>query len=170
MSKRTDKMVSKELHKVTRIVDRYITSFGCNSGGISYDFLCCCHDDENTIFYTVLMKNKADEAFKNFVKEEFNIDGVDIFTLSLLHEVGHIMTQNYLTDSEDSYCNEVKEMLSKQPKWTPSIGNYYWHLADELMATQWACDYIHNNRKEVLHFDNLIKKELKRFYRKCLTE
>lgn len=168
MSKRKNR-INKGLSRIVGIIDRYIESLGCESGGLQDGFRCKCYDDECTVMYS-LFSFQNDDTVLQFAKDEFNIDDISIFTLSLLHEVGHIATQCELTKKEDAYCWAVKVMLSEQDRWSEGVTKAYMRLPDEYMATQWACDYIHNNRKEVLHFDNLLKKELKNYYRKWLTE
>ena len=164
------KLFNKELAKLNKTIGRFVESFGCNFGGMSTDFHCYCgEDDAYTVFYSILTPVDTDKRFLDMFANDFHIENVGIFTLSLLHEIGHCFTYQNLSKNDIKFCNESKKIIDRMKNREVKDKEYF-HLPDELMASAWAAGFIENNRKEVLHFDNLMKKELKRFYRKCLTE
>lgn len=165
-----NKLFNKELAKLNKTIGRFVESFGCNFGGMSSDFHCYCgEDDAYTVFYSILTPADTDSRFVNMFADEFHINGVGVFTLSLLHEIGHCFTYQNLSKNDIEFSNKSKEIID-EIKDRETKDREYFHLPDELIASAWASNFIKNNRKEVLHFDNLMKKELKRFYRKCLTD
>ena len=165
-----NKLFNKELAKLNKTIGRVVESFGCNFGGMSSDFHCYCgEDDAYTVFYSILTPADTDSRFVNMFADEFHINGVGVFTLSLLHEIGHCFTYQNLSKNDIEFSNKSKEIID-EIKDRETKDREYFHLPDELIASAWASNFIKNNRKEVLHFDNLMKKELKRFYRKCLTD
>ena len=100
----------------------------------------------------------SDEAFSKFVKERFNFEDDNIFMLSLLHEVGHHVTDDDINENIYNFCKQEKDRIESE----------IYNLPDEIMATQWAVDYIKKHPKKVRKMWNKCEKALHEFYAKNL--
>ena len=104
-----------------------------------------CINLKDTLYYTNDEGTESAIAFRNdfIAKYPAAKNYLDI-TLSILHEIGHYMTQ----DNMDYIYPETYTY------------DEYFAVHDELIATKWAIDWMHNN-------DN--KKLIKTFEEKWLT-
>lgn len=149
-------------------LDKKLTKY-CKKFGVS-KVIC---DDEfsyspNTeiVNYTVFDFN-TDDLFIKLVNEKY---GVNIepfyFIFSLLHEVGHHMTLEDLTEEEvmnDIFCRQV---IIPQMENDEECMQAYINLTAEDMATSWAIDYIDTHIKECIEIQNKIYKLVNHIYKK----
>jgi len=99
-------------------------------------------------------KDKGGKLFrKDFVSRSSCARGFSTITLSLLHEIGHFMTEDDIDDDYDRI--EVLKELHKKYKTLEAINNAYFNLPDESMATDWAIGWLNNgdNRKVAKKFE-----------------
>ena len=93
----------------------------------------------------------------------YNFENVDIFMLSVLHEVGHSQTLEDIID-DDLYEQEqrVKETLDGSKK----VDNYiYFSLPSEMAATLWAIDFIIENSEELSVLWTELQNHIMQFYK-----
>lgn len=115
----------------------------------------------------------SDEAFSKFVKERFNFEDDNIFMLSLLHEVGHHVTDDDINENIYNFCKQEKDRIESEiynvdeDRWL-ELQYQYFNLPDEIMATQWAVDYIKKHPKKVRKMWKKCEKALHKFYAKNL--
>ena len=165
-----DRKIKKELQFLKKTIDRYIESFGVVSGGFSYNMEFYCYPDERQrVYYSPIIVNECEASFKEMFRQLGLKEEIGIFTLSLLHEIGHCMTEEFLTKEEYDYSWEIKHELEEGEDVTDEKRFIYYALPDEHLASMWALEYINSHLKEVRHFDNLMKKNFKSFYDRCLT-
>ena len=114
------------------------------------DFGACL--DENIIEWSVLAPEGCGKEFYEDFCHRFPVAwGFDLFTLSILHEVGHFETE--------------WEMIDDTPQRNKKLTNQeYFALYNERIATDWAGEWIECNIDLALDIDNRIKKILKKFY------
>lgn len=125
---------------------------------MSTDFYCFPNTKE--IYISVLAPAIALDDFIKDIKTRTKINDISVFTWSLLHEVGHCMTWNYLNKRTQNHCKYVKRKIERG-----SIDYLtYYRLADEKIATDWAIGFIENNHKLVKAFDRMILNEIIYFY------
>ena len=111
-----------------------------------------CYD---TIYYTDGMTDEGDAAFRlNFVKRCPIAACYSDFTLSLLHELGHVMTSCDMTG--DSASDEFETYED------------YFATHDETIATDWAIRFISNKRNA--SFLDYFDSEYKKIQRKKLVK
>lgn len=124
---------------------------------------------KNIITYTLAEFDYRTEWFTDFIKDTFDYDVKNYFTITLLHEIGHAKTFDDLTKEEDDYCNEEKEKIFaiandetiEVTKEEEKAYQYrYWNLPDEYLATKWAVDFAKQNPD---YIDNLINELMKLF-------
>lgn len=115
-------------------------------------------DDENTLFFTPLMAEKSDKLWKEWIENTFNIEFdsiAAIYYFSFLHELGHKMTLNDVTDDEYDEGTE----LSNGDDYIA-----YWNCYREYIATKWAVDFCLKHQKEMENFSKTIYESLEKFY------
>lgn len=121
----------------------------------------CINSDlpNHTIYYNFeQLKVKPIKYFRTSWSEvDPIIKGFANVTLALLHELGHLHTQDdvllsgYTTQDKNRDCNEITE-TAKDLK---DANQRYFLLKDEMTATMWAIDWLHNaeNRKIAKAFE-----------------
>lgn len=126
--------------------------------GIDNDFQCDPLKDEIDI--TLITVKEQDEEFLYNLLQYTNIRDISDFTWSLLHELGHCMTQKKLSISQRFGSRYNKWLISKGK--LPSTD--YYNLDDELTATMWGICFTECNHQYVKNFDNKIMKLFNKFY------
>ena len=134
---------------VTAFIKEIDSEYNCKFGS---DF--SAHIIHNTITWSMMYAEKSGQAFyDNFVKRYPLCKNLDIFTLSLLHEVGHLET--------------IGDMIMERE--LVLTDDDYFNLHNERIATDWAGEYIKNNYTRVKKFDKEIIGLFNTMYNK-LTE
>lgn len=108
------------------------------------DFAYYCNSD--VITYSLITTERTDKLFTEFAKQHGLKVDCGIFLLSLFHEVGHYFTLEDLDEKTEKRCERIKETLS--PNKDKDCLKYF-GLADEIIATEWAIEYINNNEKKL---------------------
>lgn len=158
----------KGLKKLNKAITAELSPFGISKASCGTEYSFCYADD--SITYKITEGAIDDIWFSEFVKERFNLEA-ESFILSILHEVGHYKTNdeiqgeifNFCTREKNRISAEIKdadEKLSKKLEWE------YFNLPDEIMATQWAVNYIQTHKKKVQNMREKIRKALIKFYNK----
>lgn len=100
-----------------------------------------CINLKDTLYYTHDEGTKSAIAFKNnFITRYPDAANYLDITLSILHEIGHYMTRdemNYIYPDTYTY-------------------DEYFAVHDEMIATNWAINYIINNEERVKNFEKLL--------------
>ena len=105
----------------------------------------CVDIDGEVVYITNSLSSEEDEIWSKFLKEEFKID-YNPYVMSILHEVGHIMTF-----TED--LGEEREMIYflLQMKYVDGnfedFNNEYFKIPMEYEATAWAVDFYRDNKE-----------------------
>lgn len=100
------------------------------------------------------LHDKEDYGFMRHIKEVHNCEWADEFSWKLwtvLHEVGHFMTENDLTEEEEEEAEEIKLNLTCVSKKdllnSVELQDYYFNSPKEWKATEWAINFILTSRK-----------------------
>lgn len=136
------------LEIINEEVNFFVQSFNTEySADMGADF--CCFPMFGEIEWSLLVVDKgAFEFYENFCSRYQEAEDFGIFTLSLLHEIGHLET--------------VKEMdFGSTGRQTVGMTNKeYFKLHDEMIATDWAGKWIRENLgyAQIIdkHFSNLL--------------
>ena len=106
-------------------------------------------------------KYSHDKAFrKNFIARCPLARGFASITLTLLHELGHFETEDYISDEYDR-DKALIEIRKRAKEESPNLSvdelneKYYFPLEDETLATDWAIEWLQdkNNRKIAKQFE-----------------
>ena len=147
-----------EIEKINNAVREFVRSiseeYDCR---MAKDFGACLA--ENVVEWSIIYIDTAGEAFyNNFVSRFPQAEGFNLFTLSILHEVGHFETEWEMEDETE--LRAVNEMSNDD----------YFNLFNERIATDWAGEWIENNFNEALALDNKFNKILKNFFEEVLDK
>lgn len=132
-----------------------------------YDVTCYLGTDfsyywvSETIEYTVLVSERQDALFQNFVDTRYPDIHAPIFLWSLLHELGHHETDDYFTEEAHIIFDEYKATL--RPELDKDVIEYY-NIPDEATATNWAYLFLRDNTEKVSEFWNKIKPLLEQLH------
>lgn len=147
------------------IVDEFLSPFGCDSDFDS-DFSFDPEDDR--VYFSVIVAERADRLFKEYVAKTFNYSIPNIFMLSLLHEVGHFFTLYTFSKEEIKKARKVKKHIEKELEKNNSDEVYsrYFDLSIEKVATEWAINYYKENTKRCEDFYSKFLQTLKAEYKR----
>lgn len=125
-------------------VDDFLAPFGIDSdfdSDFSYD------PTEERVYFTILISERSDRLFKEYITTHFNFENFNIFVMSLLHEVGHFYTLYNFSKEKRKEDKRLKRNIEKQLTKNDSDEVYssYFDLDIEKAATAWAVDYYKNN-------------------------
>ena len=102
------------------------------------------------------------EWYIDFCKSKGLKHDVSWYTLCLLHEIGHDQTVYFLDEWEykidfiGSYITSIYS-FTRFGLWLKC--QLYFRLPTEIVATEWAVDFINNNYKEVLKLEDILKED-----------
>ena len=152
------------------LVDTFLEPFGLDSdfsSDFSYDY------EDDTVYFTIMVSERADRLFKQYISNEFHFDPPSIFMISLLHEVGHAYTLPFISKMIIESDHQAKKEIEKQLEKDNSDDTYskYFDLRIEKVATEWAVNYYKANRKRCDDFySNFAKTLCTEYERLGLTE
>lgn len=144
------------LENINKIVENFIhqidKEYNCELGS---DF--CVYLDKQLIHWSILCQDETAKAFyQNFILRFPQAKELSIFTLSILHEVGHLETENEMIDdtniNTDSLTNEK-----------------YFALYNEKIATDWAGEWIEQNYNKAINFNKIIEQTLQKGYTELIN-
>ena len=100
---------------------------------------------DNSVNITFEQDYETDELFSFFLYEEFGVRA-NIFMMSCMHEVGHIMTNDdEMLDERDA----IYGLLQIGYEFSNNFQDYnrmYFHIPAEYEATAWAVDFYRSNK------------------------
>lgn len=161
----------KDVEKLNRVINKLFANLGYEEleSFLSTDF--GYFYEQEKISYTILEMPLSDAGFKIFINKHFsNIPQCSIFTLSLLHEIGHHVTIDDISDKMYNKCQEKKNLLARQEVKTPQeiIARQvkYCGIYDEKIATAEAINILLENYTIILDFEQEFFAQLNEFYLK----
>ena len=126
--------------------------------------------EKNEIEYSLIVPEEASMYFmENFNKLAPHLE-CDPFLASFLHELGHACTLHLIDDSEECFCRDCKDRISKQltdfitEEEDRALHQQYFNLPDEYEATMWAINYMTNNSDKIASFWEKVQVAINRFY------
>lgn len=152
-------MIENDFAPVTETLSAFVRTFDEEySVELGADFEAV--DDEKIVYAIAMMDEGATSFRENFVKR-FPACGVfDIFTLSFMHELGHLETAWDMVD-DVKQRKAIHAMTDKEKAY-----RRYYALHNERIATDWAGDYLTAHLAEMLAFE----KKVLEIFRKVLDK
>ncbi len=155
---------------LVEMVDEFLEPFGVDSD-FSSDFSYDPEDDR--VYFSIIVAERSDRLFKQYVSTHFHFETPSIFMLSLLHEVGHAYTLHTFSKMRLETAHEAKKIIEEALEIDNSdeIYSLYFDLSIEKVATAWAVDYYRANKKRCDDFYSRFLQTLKTEYERIgLTE
>ena len=129
-------------------------------------------------FPVVDTQSEGEQFLIEFVKDRFDMAEVDPFTLFLLHEVGHHKANDEMEGAVGQFCwdekerieNELFDLAEDDIEGKKRLHYQYYNLPEEIMATQWAVNYIKKHPKAVNNLIAKCEKAIYDFYEKNEVE
>lgn len=146
------------LDTITAILNEYLEKFDLTAT-LDTDFGYYRYDD--LITYTVVVTERFDKLFQNFVETNFPLVNAPIFLWSLFHEIGHAETDDDLDDDLYDFCENVK--IGINPDNDEEVMAYF-NLPDEYTATEWAYYYFLNHKEEVSELWDRLRPEIEKLH------
>jgi hypothetical protein len=116
---------------------------------------------EETIYYTIAIVDEGAKSFRaNFEKRFPVAKDFDIFTLSFLHELGHLETEWDMVD-DIKQRNEIRGLKDSER---------YYNLHNEKIATDWAGEYLTDHYTTAKALENKCLKIIKQVWEKYPDE
>ena len=110
---------------------------------------------EEHIYITFNYDKELDQMYDDFLYEQFG-KRYNIFLLSLLHEVGHIITyEDELEEDRDIIYGLLKLDYEEGKSDIAEYNHKYFLIPMEFEATCWAVEYYENHKEKC---DKLIKR------------
>lgn len=131
--------------EITNILNNFFEEEGIEcTCEVALDFAYYYTTD--VITYSLVTTETTDRLFTQFAQDNGLEYDCGIFLLSLLHEVGHYYTIDEVDEKTERKCERIKSKLSENKE---EDCLKYFALDDEIIATEWAIDYINNNREKL---------------------
>jgi hypothetical protein len=156
-------MFTIDEEKLVRLVDEFLAPFGCDSA-FSADF---SFDPEiDRVHFSILVSERADRLYKEYVMSHFNFTPPSIFMMSLLHEVGHAYTLHTFSEEDMQKFHIQKRTIEANLETNDTDENYcaYFDIEMERAATAWAVNYYQSNREICDAFYSLFMAVLRNEY------
>ena len=150
------------------VLDKKINNY-CKKFGI--DKIFCdkefsYYPETDRISYTIIQYT-IDDIIIQLINEKYNVDIEPFyFIFSLLHEIGHHMTIDELTEEERENDLICRQMVIPYIEDEIGQGKAYINLTAEDLATSWAIDYIRNHLEECARTQDRFIKIINHYYKK----
>lgn len=161
----------KGLKKLNHALTTQLKPFGIKKVFFNAEYAYYPIDKEIT--YKITEGDVEDEYFLAFLKDRFNFEPEVPFIFYLLHEVGHHKANNFLEDDTvgDFILAEkarIEEALTKEEDYEAAkkLEYEYFNLPDEIMATQWAVNYIKQHPKKIQRMAQVMGEAFDEFYKR----
>ena len=144
--------IQAHVKALVRLVDKeYNCRLGLDFGAI---------DELDMVEYAILQSDFCAQAFAtNFVNKCQPAASLSIFTMSLLHELGHLETSNEMRD-DTQQRDKVHDLFSRDQK---KGMEKYLKLHNEVIATEWAYSWFLENLAIVRAWDKSLTEIMKKF-------
>jgi hypothetical protein len=166
----------KGVKKLNKKVTKALSAFNVNAKmGEDFSYFW----EKELVTFPVLEWNEfGSQCLVEFIKDRFDVKDVDPFTTFLLHEVGHHMANDEMEGAVGQFCWDEKERIEKELadcaeddlEAQKRLHYQYYNLPEEIMATQWAINFIKKNPKKANKILSDCKKAIYEFYEKNLDK
>ena len=146
-------------------IKKYLSRFGIKHVYCTDSFFYM--PESKTVCFTVLNYSTDDELIK-FIDEKYDTNIRPwYFIFCLLHEVGHHMTVDQLTDEDMAFEIAARKMIL--PLFGDEVetrNSLYFDLPAEDLANRWAIEYIANHAEECWAFQCKCFKIMQHIFKK----
>lgn len=147
-----------DYNAINTIINNFVAQFDLTAK-IDTDFSYYWRDD--TIGYTLAITERFDRLWNEYLNKNYPEVTAPIFIWSILHEIGHAETDDYITPYMHTRLDLLKKKLDPN---SDKDTMFYYSLADEVLATDWAYKYIMKHPDEIKALWNRLQPEIMAFY------
>lgn len=167
----------RRIKKLAKIVNRFTKKFDITA---QFDSDFYAFPDYNTINFSIIKVADCDIIFYDCISKIFykkthcrlTYNPIDSFLFSILHEIGHCLTECFISEEERDFIDDYKEALDDKlascnghDKVWKYLNYDYYACQDEKLANEWAVDYFLTHKEECYKFIARVKKCLEKIYR-----
>jgi hypothetical protein len=144
--------IMKLFAPVTALLNDFVRMFD-EEYSVEFAHKFCADNIQDIVYYTVVMpKAPVDEFVTDFVERFPACSCFSEFMLSFMHELGHLETEWDMVD-------DVKERNEITDNKT------YFQLYNERIATDWAGEYLTENKSEMMMIDRQVMVMLNKIWK-----
>lgn len=147
-------MLQTYLNKINSTLNSIVKSFDENYSIILSDKYAVDLDNE-IITYALLVDSRNDKFYENFVSRFPCVKNFNVLFLSILHEIGHLETQDEMEDDTEIRNTELDEET-------------YFNLFNEKIATDYAGFWVQDNLEIAKKYNDEIENILFEIYDRVL--
>ena len=148
-------MIENDFAPVTATLSAFVRTFDEEySVELGADFEAV--DDEKIVYAIAMIDEEARNFAENFISRFPACAVFDIFTLSFMHELGHLETAWDMVD-DVAQRNKLRKMTDKKKACA-----LYYRLHNERIATDWAGEYLTEHLEEMQAFEKKVLQILKK--------
>lgn len=145
--------------RITNIINEFLQPFDLTAH-LDTDFYY--YWQNNTIGYALVVTEKFDRLWTEYLTKNYPNVTAPLFIWSLLHEIGHNETDDYIPYGGHVRIDHYKKTLN--PDKEEDIRKYY-QCADEVLATEWAYRYIITYPDKIADLWNRLQPAILEFYK-----
>lgn len=165
----------KGLKKLNKAISAQLKPFGISKAVCSGTSEACYFFSNASVLFPLIEDTVGDKCLLDFVENRFDYKCNFPFVFFLLHEVGHHKANDYIQDDILEFCLNEKDRIEYElsladEEETICLHNQYFNLPDEIMATQWAVNYMRKHPKKVEKMWRKCEKAFHNFYEKNLDK
>ena len=149
-------MLQTYLNKINSTLNSMVKTFDENYSVIFSDKFAVDLVNE-IITYALLVDSRNDKFYENFVSRFPCVKNFNLLLLSVLHEIGHLETQDEMENDTEIRNTELDEET-------------YFNLFNEKIATDYAGFWVQDNFEIAKKYNDEIEKVLFEMYEKVLTD
>lgn len=107
-----------------------------------------CDVDEETVYIGKIHDKNTDKYFLNFLKEIApGAENYNIFLMSILHEIGHIMTWDEDDANNKDILYGALRVMYQENKNDEEYNNMYFRIPLEYNATMWGIEFAQTHQE-----------------------
>lgn len=158
----------KGIKKLNKVIKKQLAPFGIEKVFMDTEFAYYYNDKIS--YAPVMINDFQGQAFLAFIEKRFGYTTKMPFMLFLLHEVGHHIANENIVDDIAEFCEKEKDRIQAEMDLTDDeaeimrLDDEYFNLPDEIMATQWAVNYMRKHPRITKRMWFEIAEELEQFY------
>ena len=158
----------KALEKGMERVFHYYTNV-CVPMRLDADFYY--HTDKEKVFFSLLVADRADRCFKAFIHKQYGYEvttDIELFVISVLHEMGHHKTIFSMSDELYNFSEDEEKRINIEltKHDTDEVYSRYFYLPAEIIATDWAMKWVKKHPKKFAKLSSEVQALLNDFYAK----
>ncbi len=146
--------MNKEFLKIKEFIKQINPNFKVHKGK---EWSSLWSTGELWIPYFSKIELEGDKEYLDFVEKEYHFRP-NTYIISLLHEIGHLETENQeLSDNRAIKYTSLEYAFENKFITREQLFNDYFRIEAEILATNWAINYYKNNLQKIKKLIDTLK-------------